>query len=182
MPVALLSRKWTLAEVHRLPEDGNRYELVHGDLFVTPPPSDEHETIAARLHAALAPFVEAHSLDHVYRPRAVMRHRGSEAEPDLMVRRELAHRTGTDKDWSRAPVPILVVEIASPHTLRRDRGAKRELYMEAGVNEYWIVDPESREITVITPHDPDGLRSASLEWSPPGITGTLTIDVAALFG
>src|SRR5688500_9475932 len=57
MAVALKVRKWTLAEMHRLPEDGNKYELVRGELFVTPPAGEVHETIAARLSAILVPYV-----------------------------------------------------------------------------------------------------------------------------
>src|SRR5262249_16044903 len=49
MAVSIRVRKWTLRELHRLPEDSNKYELVRGELFVTPPPTDEHETIAAKL-------------------------------------------------------------------------------------------------------------------------------------
>ncbi|HEY2165322.1 MAG TPA: Uma2 family endonuclease, partial [Gemmatimonadaceae bacterium] len=86
MEMATKLKRWTLDEVHSLPDDGNKYELVRGELFVTPPPSDDHETILARLTGVLSPYVEAHRLGLVYHPRAVMRYRGSEVEPDLMVR------------------------------------------------------------------------------------------------
>src|SRR5262245_56994806 len=55
MAVSIHARKWTLRELHRLPEDSNKYELVRGELFVTPPPTDEHETIAAKLTMILGP-------------------------------------------------------------------------------------------------------------------------------
>jgi Uma2 family endonuclease len=55
------TKRWTLAELHRLPEDdGNTYEVVHGELFVTPPPTVDHETVAARLVRVLDPYVERH--------------------------------------------------------------------------------------------------------------------------
>ena len=180
MAVALAVKKWTLAELHRLPEDGNKYELVRGQLFVTPPPTDEHETIAARLAAILTPYVRDQGLGLVYRPKAVMRFRGSEVEPDLMVRREHPDRRGNDSDWTRAPIPILVVEIASPHTRRRDREAKRELYHEAGVPEYWIIDPETREVIVIC-QGSQRVEAERVTWAPSGATAPLTIDVAELF-
>jgi len=63
---------WTLKELHSLPDDGNKYELVRGELLVTPPPPDEHETIAARLTRLLDPFVAANELGFIYRPRAVV--------------------------------------------------------------------------------------------------------------
>ena len=86
MHMATVTKQWTLEEVHSLPDDGNKYELVRGELFVTPPPTDPHETIAARLSRLLDPYVAEHGLGYVYHPRAVMRFDGSEVEPDLMVR------------------------------------------------------------------------------------------------
>ena len=113
------TKRWTLAELHRLPEDdGNKYEVVRGELFVTPPPTVDHETIAARLARVLDPYVERHGLGLVYRPKAIVRVRPhSEVEPDLMVRQPPVRR-GTS--WDSAPTPILVVEILSDSTRRRD--------------------------------------------------------------
>lgn len=54
MVMAMPLKPWTLDEVHRLPDDGNKYELVNGEFFVTPPPTDGHETILARLTALLS--------------------------------------------------------------------------------------------------------------------------------
>src|SRR6516164_7222845 len=103
-------KHWTLDELHRLPDDGNKYELVRGELFVTPPPSDDHETILARLSRMLEPFGAAQRLGFVYHPRAVVRAEGSEAEPDLMVR---GSKPAGGRDWDDAPIPILVIEVLS---------------------------------------------------------------------
>ena len=73
MHMATQLTRWTLAELHRLPDDGNKYELVRGELFVTPPPTDAHETVLARLTRILDPFVAANDLGMVYHPRAVIR-------------------------------------------------------------------------------------------------------------
>jgi len=179
--VATQVRQWTLEELHRLPEDGNKYELVRGELFVTPPPTDEHETIGAILHDIIGAYVRAHELGLVYRPKAVMRLDESEVEPDLMVRSRHPSRTGTDMDWNTAPVPILVVEIASPYTRRRDRDQKKRLYLDAGVAEYWIVDPESREIRMIRPGQDDVIVSDRVKWLPSGAPEALTFEVSVLF-
>ena len=82
------TKRWTLEELHGLPEDdGNSYELAYGELWVTPAPTDRHETILARLARILDPYVEAQGLSLVYRARAVIRvGRDVEVEPDLMVR------------------------------------------------------------------------------------------------
>jgi Uma2 family endonuclease len=176
--VATLKR-WTLEEVHSLPDDGNKYELVRGELFVTPPPNVEHETIAARLSRVLDRYVEAQGLGLVYRARAVMRFEGSEVEPDLMVR--LPNARGA-KDWDESPSPILIVEIQSPSTRRRDNVQKRALYMDAGVEEYWMVDPEQRTVTAVRAGKPDQVEERTLSWQPSGSSEPLTIDVGSLFG
>jgi Uma2 family endonuclease len=174
MPNAV--KRWTLQELHSLPDDGNKYELVRGELFVTPPPTYDHETIGARLTQILVPYVAAHGLGLVYHPRAVLRFQGSEVEPDLMVR-----AVAPGADWDRAPVPILVVEILSPTTRRRDREQKRVLYADAGVAEYWMVDPERRTITVVAAGRPDVVETETLVWSPAGASAPLAIELAALF-
>jgi Uma2 family endonuclease len=178
--VATRIKQWTLEELHSLPEDGNKYEVVRGELFVTPPPSDQHETIAARLAGILTPYVEAHGLGHVYRPRAVMRFAGSEVEPDLMVRAAHPDRRGTDSDWTRAPIPLLVVEILSPYTRRRDREDKRPFYIDAGVDEYWMVDPEERSITIVR-IDSERESASTVTWAPSGVSASLTFEVGHLF-
>jgi Uma2 family endonuclease len=180
MAVATQVRKWTLAEVHRLPEDGNKYELVRGELFVTPPPGDEHETIGAKLHAVLGPYVSEQRLGLVFRPHAVMRFEGSEVEPDLMIRAPHPNRKKNDKDWNTAPIPILVVEILSAYTRRRDFNQKKELYLDAGVAEYWIVDPEEQTITIIQP-DSMRVERQRLTWWPTGASAALEFDINNIF-
>jgi Uma2 family endonuclease len=177
MAVATQTKRWTLRELHSLPDDGNKYELVHGELFVTPAPSVEHETIAARLSAILTPYVTRHGLGHVHHPRSVVQRKGSETEPDLMVRH--AH-TGPRKSWATAPIPSLVVEIVSPSTRRRDYGAKKDFYKEVGVPEYWIVDGERLVITVIQAGVSHELFDRVF-WSPAGVVTPLEIRVDALF-
>ena len=169
---------WTLEEVHSLPDDGNKYELIHGELFVTPPPTDYHETIGARLTRLLDPFVAANGLGLVYRPRAVMRFEGSEVEPDLMVRKP---HPRPEKDWNIAPKPSLIVEILSVYTRRRDRDQKKSFYLEARV-EYWIVDPETRTITVVRPGEPDRVEREAMSWTPAGVSATLILGFADIFG
>jgi Uma2 family endonuclease len=167
---------WTLEELHSLPDDGNRYELVHGELFVTPAPTNEHEEIAARLARILDPYVEANRLGYVFRPRAIIQLEGSEVEPDLMVRRH--HPRG----WATAPLPILVIEILSPPTRRRDREHKRDFYIDdVTVPEYWIVDPERREIIVAKPRVANEIARDRLVWSAAGTTSPLVVDVGRVF-
>ena len=179
MHMATQTKQWTLEELHSLPDDGNKYELVRGELFVTPPPTDEHETIIARLTRILDPFVAANGLGMVYHARAVMRFEGSEVEPDLMVRQP---KTPGSRDWDDAPTPSLIVEVISPSTRRREHEHKRQLYLDAGVPEYWIVDPERHSIRIIRPGKADEVATDQLTWSPPGVDAALVVDVPAVFG
>jgi Uma2 family endonuclease len=178
MHMATRTKQWTLEEVHSLPDDGNKYELVRGELFVTPPPNDDHETILARLTRILDPFVVENGLGLVYRARAVMRFEGSEVEPDLMVRQP--KREGT-VDWDEAPTPILIVEVLSGSTRRRDNVQKREFYLDAGVAEYWLVDRERSEVRVVRRDVDDVVVTGHLTWSPPQARTALTIELSAVF-
>jgi Uma2 family endonuclease len=179
MHMATVTKQWTLEELHSLPDDGNRYELVRGELFVTPPPTDPHETIAARLSRLLDPYVEREKLGYVYRPQAVMRFEGSEVGPDLMVRQP---NTNAIPTWDNAPVPILVVEIFSPSTRRRDQVQKRSLYMDAGVAEYWMVEEERQTITSVRQGREDVVAREHVVWNPDGASAPLTVEIARVFG
>jgi Uma2 family endonuclease len=172
------TRHWTIEQLHLLPEDGNKYELVRGELFVTPAPTFGHETVVSILHSLLEPYVSAHSLGRIYRPRAVVRVRPhSEVEPDLMVRPVAPPRT----TWERAPKPILVVEVTSETTRRRDYVDKKQLYLDLKIPEYWIVDTESREVHVVRPREQDFVVAAELTWHPESASLPLRIDVASVF-
>lgn len=172
------TKLWTLDELHRLPEDGNTYELVHGALFVTPAPDAAHEELAACLHERLAPYVARHGLGRVYTPRSVIQRADSQVEPDRQVR---APWRGAASEWTSAPRPILVVEIASASTRRRDRMHKRQFYLEEGIAEYWIVDSDTRSIRVVRSDASETEESELLTWHPAGARDPLTIDVKEYF-
>jgi Uma2 family endonuclease len=181
MHMATHTKAWTLDELHSLPDDGNKYELVRGELFVTPAPSVRHEHILARLHAALVPYVARHALGMVYRPRAVLRFEGSEAERDLMVR-PLGAPT-SDEDWAALPTPSLVVEVLSGTTRRRDLVQKRALYLDAGVPEYWVIDPAAQQVRVVRGERDadDTIASDAVEWRPGSASDVFVMRIASLF-
>jgi Uma2 family endonuclease len=178
MHMAATARKWTLAELHRLPDDGNKYELVRGELFVTPAPSTGHEGIGNRVARLLEPYVSKHRLGWVFRPRAVLRVEKSEVEPDLMVRHE---PVPPPDEWEQMPTPSLVGEVMSGTTRRRDLLQKRALYLDNGVPTLWLFDRETRSVRVARPGQPDEVITDQLVWHPEGATEPLTIDVAAIF-
>ena len=178
MLMATSTSPWTLAELDRLPDDGNTYELVDGELFVTPAPSPAHEQLVSVLLEILAPYVWAHGLGRVHTPHAVVRTDDSQVEPDLMVRPTIP---ALPEKWVDMPVPFLVVEVLSRTTQRRDHVQKRAFYLRTGVAEYWIVDRWSRTIRVIRRDTEDIVADSVLEWQPVGAAEALRIDVDAYF-
>jgi Uma2 family endonuclease len=172
------TKVWTLEGLHSLPDDGNTHELIDGQLYVTPPPTEDHETIVARLHRVLDRFVEVNGLGLVYGSASVIRIGESEVAPDLMVRLPQPSRTS---GWEGAPLPILVVETLSPSTQRLDRTVKRGHYRKLEIADYWIVDPQTNSITVI--HEGVELPAVTTElvWSPAQTTNVLRIDVPSIF-
>jgi Uma2 family endonuclease len=134
----------------RLPDDGGRYEIVDGEIFMTPAPSIRHQDISSRLHSRLGPFLESSGAGRLFAaPTGVRFSDDVVVQPDLLV--VLAeHRSRIAEQVIDGP-PDLVVEILSPGTARRDLVAKRELYARFGVPEYWIVDSEGSNIEVLTP-------------------------------
>ncbi|MBC8087299.1 MAG: Uma2 family endonuclease, partial [Phycisphaerae bacterium] len=101
---------WTLADLYRLPDYGNKYEVIDWELFVTPAPSPVHEVLATALHELLQPYVHQEQLGRVYMAKSVIQTKKSQVEPDLMVRK--TPRPIPEK-WPEMPTPILVVEVLS---------------------------------------------------------------------
>ena len=171
--------RWTLAELHRLPDDGNRYELVRGQLFVTPAPSYAHQCLVDTLAAALFPYVARHALGRVSFPRGVIRiGPDTEVEPDLMVR---PNPSTTVLTWESAPLPLLVVEILSDTTRRRDRVEKRDLYRGVEIPDYWIVDGDRRSVRVVRPSVDDVDVRTVLTWQPAGTTDPFELGLPEYF-
>ena len=140
--------RWTYAEFARLPSEGStRYEVIDGELAVTPAPTGAHQIVVSNLVRILASFVHEHGLGLVLpSPIDVLFGEGDYFEPDVVfVRADHAHLVG---DRGIECPPDLVIEILSPSTAHRDRGIKLERYRHFGVPEYWIVDLEARAVEV----------------------------------
>jgi Uma2 family endonuclease len=140
----------TWQDVQQLPDDGNRYEAIDGELYVTPAPSLRHQRISMRLTLLLHRLLVEPGLGELlYAPTGVEFPATEEGvQPDLLFVSN--QRRGILADpWIRG-APDLVVEILSPTTAHRDRGVKRKLYDRQGVSIYWIVDPDARAVEVWT--------------------------------
>ena len=140
--------KFTFEDYRHTPED-QRFELLDGELIKVPAPNLRHQRIGIRLGALLHAFVQQEGLGEVFHaPCDVVLSNTDVVQPDLLfVSDERGHLLlGGD---SVLGAPDLVVEILSPATAGRDRTLKRALYARHGVEEYWLVDPDARTVTVL---------------------------------
>ena len=127
--------------------DDERYELLHGELVMVPAPLIDHQYALINLIIAIGAFVKKHKLGKVYSaPFDVVLSDTNVVQPDLLFVSTARQHSITPENIQGAP--DLVVEILSPSTAERDRSVKFELYAQHGVQEYWIVDPDARTITV----------------------------------
>ena len=129
-----------------LPNDGKRYEILDGELFVTPAPALLHQRVSRNLERLLDRHVVEHALGEIlHAPIDLILSPTTIAQPDILF-----IRAGRDITTTRAveAPPDLVVEIVSPSSLRQDRVTKAALYARFGVLHYWIVDPEARQFDV----------------------------------
>jgi Uma2 family endonuclease len=171
---------WTRDLARALPEDGRRYEVVHGELLVTPAPAFQHQELVGRLYRALADYLDREQVGHVMlSPADISWDDETLLQPDLFVADREEART---MDWSRIQHLLLVIEVLSPSTARFDRFTKRRRYQEAAIPLYWIVDPEGRQVEIWTPADHiPRIERDFVTWSPIGATTPFSISLQALF-
>ncbi len=139
--------KLTYEDYRHIPDD-ERYELLDGELVMSPSPKEIHQRIDMDLGRLIGNFVAENHLGRVYSaPFDVVLSEVDVVQPDLLfVSSERANIITPDNVRG---APDLVVEILSPSTAERDRTRKRALYARYGVPEYWLVDPDARTVTVL---------------------------------
>jgi Uma2 family endonuclease len=181
MHMALSAKEWTVDDLAALPDDGQRYEIIDGELFATPSPVLRHQDAVLELAILLAAYLCRERTGHVVvAPSDVTFSRKTVVEPDVFVMPLVAGRKPLRfEDAGRL---LLAAEVLSPSTARVDRVRKRKLYRDQGVGEYWLIDLDARIIERSTPAD-DRLEviEDTLSWSPEGAVTPLLIDVRAYF-
>jgi Uma2 family endonuclease len=126
------------------PEDGRRYEVLDGELVVTPAPLPRHQRNTGNLFRIVDRHVQASDLGVLYfAPVDVILDTTNVVQPDLVFIERVRHRD-VKPDQPIRLVPDLVVEIVSRGTKKRDRVTKRELYEHFGVPHYWMLDPSEK--------------------------------------
>lgn len=139
----------TIADLEAMPDDGNRYELFEGELYVSRAPSLSHQIILANLLALLKSYLLSNPIGQAIPTPGVIFDEHDSAIPDLVfISDELMRQLVSDEKINGAPE--LAIEIVSPgkENARRDREVKRQVYGKHGVSEYWIIDPQNKSLEV----------------------------------
>lgn len=178
---ALQGHRWTREEVLALPDDGNKYELIDGELLVSPSPRGLHQRGVFELTRLVDPYVRVNRLGYLMCLPADLDFRADHLlQPDIFVGAMIDGREPIE--WSDYGIPILIVEVLSPSTARYDRITKRRFYQRSGVPVYWIVDLDARLVEVWRPESqqPD-IVDGELTWAPLNDISPLVIDLSAYF-
>jgi len=140
--------KLTYQDYLLLPEDGKRYEVIEGDLYMTPAPLTRHQFIVGRIHHLIMSYFENQGSGTVLvAPCDVLLSDTDIMQPDLTVVLPGGLATITEKNIQGPP--DVVVEVLSPSTAKRDRELKRKRYEHFGVREYWLVDPSTSSLEIL---------------------------------
>ena len=140
--------QWTYADYKQLPDDGWRYEVIEGELYLSPAPRPKHQESAGNLGSRMLLYVQERGLGKVYFAPidVILPGYASPVQPDvLFIARERLDIV--KEDFIEGP-PDLIVEILSPSNWLTDRRTKFRIYAQAGVREYWIVDTDARTVEV----------------------------------
>ena len=181
MVMPAFRRQWTVDDLQDLPDDGQRYEVIDGQLFVTPAPSSMHQRALGVLFRLVADYLDREPVGYVYfAPADVTFSSKRGVQPDLLVTPGVDGRA--PRSYAELKQLLLAVEVLSPSTARLDRVVKRALYRDEGVPDFWIVDLDSRTFERSTPADARvEVLDERIEWLPTGASASLVIDVAAFF-
>jgi Uma2 family endonuclease len=174
------TRRWTAQMVRALPDDGKRYEVIHGELMVTPSPRPRHVRVRMRLVEQIQQYLRSVAMpENLFgAPCDISWDDHTLVQPDLLIvpTREITN------DWGTYKTLLLAIEILSPSTARYDRVVKRRLYQEYHVATYWVVDHEVGVVEVWRPGDerPEIVTDV-LRWRVRPEAPELAVDLVTLF-
>lgn len=175
---------WTYSDYAALPDDGPRYELIDGVLYMAPAPNTSHQGTSARFVTFLMTHIEFAGLGRVFAaPTDVELAPDTVVQPDVIV--VLNANLGIITPSRIVGAPDLVVEVASPSTAGYDRREKQDAYARAGVREYWVVDPNAQTVELLLLSD-GTYRSQGIFRGqailPTRVAEKLPVPVARFFG
>lgn len=176
---------WNYARWEQLPEDGNRYEVIDGVLYMTTAPSSFHQWIVRRLDRFVGIPLEDQAAAYVFTaPIGVLMPGCDPVQPDFVVVRRT--KASIIPERRIRGVPDLIAEVLSPGNAEQDTKIKRAAYAHAGVPEYWIVRPDTRDVLQCS--QPDAVLGDYTQTVLIGLAGELVavtlparVSVADLF-
>lgn len=142
--------EWTYEDWLKFPDDGWKYEIIDGVLYMTPPPAINHQRSSSQLFVAMFKHIADYKLGEVLPAPCGVRlpNQPVPVEPDIIfVKKDRLDIIGANYVEG---APDLLVEILSPSNANYDRETKFELYEKAGVSEYWLVDYQAKTVEVFT--------------------------------
>jgi Uma2 family endonuclease len=176
----------TVADIEDLPEDGNRYEVIEGVLYVSTAPGFRHQSVLAKLFSKLDHYLEGQQVGRLVWGVGIVFDEISGVVPDLVfVTHDRLKRILNDGRLTGPPE--IVIEALSPGKAneKRDRVVKRDLYSKWGVSEYWILDLESQTTEIYRKRKTGGLQRAIVLQAEDELTSPLLpgfrVEVAGLF-
>jgi Uma2 family endonuclease len=168
----------TIDMLDDFPDDGTRYELLEGMLLVTPAPNFAHQVVATRLAVTLTNALSGSGAT-VVAVGAIQRGKYTQLQPDVLVCPPGVRPT---LNWRDIRGWWLAAEVLSPSSRLYDREVKRGAYLELGVEEYWIVDPDDCSVEIWARERAEGLRvTDELVWRPAALDREIVIDLRRLF-
>ena len=166
----------TVEDLDGMPEDGNRYEVIEGELFVSRAPGLPHQIVSGNFHYQIRIYLETNPIGTIVATPGLVLSRYNGVIPDLVFYTH-KHAEQIIANDRLIAAPDIVIEILSPgrENVSRDRIAKRQLYAKYGVKEYWIADSENRSVEIYRLTD-KGLELAAMlrlgdEITPPLLPG-----------
>jgi Uma2 family endonuclease len=178
MAMAISVPRYTIDDLDRFPDDGDRYELLDGVLLVTPAPRAIHQRIAARLQARLSNGVESPAHGCVVGPGAISVPPRTQLQPDILV---YPARFGPNVEWAEITEHWLAVEVLSRSSRVYDREFKRDAYFALGVPQVWIVDIADRSVEVWRARDAREVVRDLIRWRVPTLDVVVPIELAEVF-
>jgi Uma2 family endonuclease len=178
MAMALHVPLYTVDDLDRFPDDGNRYELLDGVLLVTPAPRAVHQLVANRIQVDLSNALMKTGLAHVVGPGVVVRKPKTQLQPDILV---YSSKYSPRTDWPRISDHWLAVEVLSRSSRVYDREYKRDAYFKLGVRQVWLVDWREQVIEVCKAIGKSRRVRDVLRWRVADVGVTVTLDLAEVF-
>jgi Uma2 family endonuclease len=183
MAMPVVQTEWTIEMLDALPDDGQRYEIIDGELFVTSAPLEIHQLVVGHLYSLLKQYLRDSMVGRAILSPADVR-RGdrtrNRVQPDVFVVR-LVDGKRPAYPYALADI-LLAVEVQSPSNPHLDYQVKRELYLREAVGEYWVINPDARNVSRWRGRDdPGDVLSRRLMWHPKGMSEPLDLELPQFF-